>query len=176
MQAAYWTGRVVERRANRDCWIVGVTSGTESDPTPSSGTALLESRPPRASGAARLREDGVVAFGNARPSGTVCFLFTDIEGSTRLWEQHPDEMAVAVERHDEVLREVIESRGGYVFTTAGDAFAAAFARVGDGLAAASSAQAMLGGEDWPEAVEIRVRMGVHVGGAQERDGDYFGRC
>ncbi|MGI9613822.1 MAG: adenylate/guanylate cyclase domain-containing protein, partial [Acidimicrobiales bacterium] len=60
------------------------------------------------------------------PSGTVTFLFTDIEGSTRLWEEHPDVMALAVERHDAIVREEIERRHGHVFTTAGDSFAASF--------------------------------------------------
>lgn len=60
----------------------------------------------------------------APPSGTVTYLFTDVEGSTRLWESHPTEMQTALERHDEILRSVIEGSGGYVFSTAGDAFAA----------------------------------------------------
>ena len=58
-----------------------------------------------------------------RPTGTVTFLFTDIEGSTRLWEEHPAEMRVALERHDEIVRSAVESNDGYVFSTAGDAFA-----------------------------------------------------
>jgi class 3 adenylate cyclase len=63
------------------------------------------------------------------PSGTVTFLFTDIEGSTRLWEERPDEMRAALARHDEILRATIEGNGGYVFATGGDGFAAAFARL-----------------------------------------------
>lgn len=75
-----------------------------------------------------------------RPSGSVTFLFTDVEGSTRLWEEHPTEMQVALERHDAILRTAIEGHGGYVFSTAGDAFAAAFARAGDAIEAAIDAR------------------------------------
>ncbi len=110
----------------------------------------------------------------ALPSGTVTFLFTDVEGSTVLWEEQPDEMRLALERHDEILRSVIEGNGGYVFSTAGDSFAASFARAGDALTAAVVAQEALGAQVWPTAVPIQVRMGLHSGEAQERDGDYFG--
>ncbi len=109
-----------------------------------------------------------------RPTGTVTFLFTDIEGSTRRWEEHRVGMQVALEQHDVILRSAIESNGGYVFSTAGDAFAAAFTRAGDALEAAQNAQKALADASWPEGAEIRVRMGVHTGEAQERDGDYFG--
>ncbi len=108
------------------------------------------------------------------PSGTVTYLFTDVEGSTRLWELFPTEMQAALERHDEILRSVIEDSGGYVFSTAGDAFAAAFARAGDAFAAAGDAQRLLQAESWPGPTPLRVRMGIHTGEAQERDGDYFG--
>jgi len=109
-----------------------------------------------------------------RPTGTVTFLFTDVEGSTRLWEQYPTEMEPALERHDEILRSTFVSHGGYVFSTAGDAFAAAFGRAGDAVAAAVAAQRALGSEPWPAGTTIRARMGLHTGEAQERDGDYFG--
>lgn len=104
----------------------------------------------------------------------VAFLFTDVEGSTHLWERHPADMAVAIKRHDEIVRSAIEQHGGYVFSTAGDAFAAAFSLVSDALDAAMRAQAQLAQVDWPGAAVVRVRMGIHVGGAAERDGDYFG--
>ena len=108
------------------------------------------------------------------PSGTVTFLFTDIEGSTSLSEVSPDAMRVALERHDSILRSVIDDHGGSVFSTGGDGFAVAFARAGDGLAAARSAQEALAAERWPVGAEIRVRMGLHTGEVDERDGDYFG--
>ena len=109
-----------------------------------------------------------------RPTGTVTFLFTDVEGSTRLWEAHPLEMQVALERHDEILRSAIESNGGYVFSTAGDAFAAAFARAADAVAASVAAQRLLRVEEWTDPVPLRVRIGLHTGEAQERDHNYFG--
>ena len=74
------------------------------------------------------------------PSGTVTFLFTDIEGSTRLWEQHPDAMHEALARHDAHLRAAIESHGGIVFKTVGDQFCAVFSMASDALAAALAAQ------------------------------------
>ena len=103
------------------------------------------------------------------PSGTVTFLFTDVEGSTRLWEERPDEMRSALAEHDGIVRGAIEAHGGYVFATGGDGFAAAFSRAADGVDAAVKAQAGLA--DHPL---IRVRMGLHTGEVQERDGDYFG--
>ena len=83
-------------------------------------------------------------------------------------------MRGALERHDEILRSVIEAHGGYVFSTAGDAFAAAFGRADDAIGAAGQIQERLSGELWPDGVQLRVRVGVHTGEAQERGGDYFG--
>jgi predicted ATPase/class 3 adenylate cyclase len=108
------------------------------------------------------------------PSGTVTFLFTDIEGSTRLWECAPEAMRAAMARHDSIVRSTIEEHGGYVFATGGDGFAAAFARAGDALQAALQAQLALAVEGWPAAARVRVRMGVHTGEVEERGGDYFG--
>ena len=101
-------------------------------------------------------------------------MFTDIEGSTRLWEQHPEAMGVALRRHDELLRSAIESSSGYVFKTVGDAFCAAFAAAQDALEAAARAQAALQAEPWPEEAGLAVRMALHTGQCEERDGDYFG--
>ena len=120
------------------------------------------------------REDEWVIVQSAQPSGTVTFLFTDVEGSTRLWEQRREAMRVALERHDEIVRSAIEFRGGYVFSTAGDAFSAAFATPGEAVAAAVDAQRALQAEPWPDGAGIQVRMGIHVGVADQRDGDYFG--
>ena len=108
------------------------------------------------------------------PSGTVTFLFTDIEGSTQLWQTAPEAMPMALERHDAVVRSAVQRHGGYVFSTGGDGFAVAFARAGDAIAAAVEAQAGLTAEPWPESASISVRMGLHTGEVVERDGDYFG--
>ena len=108
------------------------------------------------------------------PAGTVTFLFSDIEGSTRLWESSPDRMRESLARHDAIVRSAMEETGGYVFATGGDGFAVAFSRVGPALAAATMAQERLAAEPWPQATVIRVRMGLHTGEAAERGGDYFG--
>ena len=107
------------------------------------------------------------------PSGALTFLFTDIEGSTRLWEEHPEGMRAALARHDDIVRRAIEDQGGYVFATGGDGFAAAFQRAGDALLVALEAQRDLAAEDWGD-VSVLVRMGLHTGESEERDGDYFG--
>jgi predicted ATPase len=104
----------------------------------------------------------------------VTFLFTDIEGSTRLWETAPDAMRTALASHEAIVRDAIAAHGGYVFATGGDGFAAAFARAGEGVAAAVEAQAGLAAEKWPDGAAIRVRMGLHTGEVVERGGDYFG--
>lgn len=108
------------------------------------------------------------------PSGTVTLLFTDIEGSTRAWDAHPAEMAVALGRHDRLLRAVIESWDGFVFKTVGDAFCVAFTDAAQAVAAAVEVQRAARTERWPEVTPIRVRMAVHSGACEERDGDYFG--
>ena len=82
------------------------------------------------------------------PTGTVTFLFTDIEGSTKMWEQNPPAMQAALARHDEILRDAIEEKEGYVFKTVGDAFCAAFPTALDALEAALSAQRSLSAEEW----------------------------
>ncbi len=110
----------------------------------------------------------------AIPSGTVTFLFTDIEGSTRLWESQPEQMALALRRHDGILRNAIESAGGYVFKTVGDAFCASFWTAPSAVQAALLGQQAMGAQDWPTSRPIRVRMGLHTGTCEERDGDYFG--
>ena len=108
------------------------------------------------------------------PTGTVTFLFTDIEGSTRLWDAHPREMAEAIEIHDRLVRQSVETHGGHVFSTAGDSFTTAFHRPAEALAAAMDAQLALSAQEWPGDLSLRVRMALHSGVAAERDGDYFG--
>jgi predicted ATPase/class 3 adenylate cyclase len=110
----------------------------------------------------------------AAPSGTVTFLFTDIEGSTAAWDRHPAEMERALARHDAILRDAIAAAAGYVFSTGGDGLAAAFSSAAEAVGAAVEAQRALGVEPWPEPLAIKVRMGLHTGATVERDGDYFG--
>ncbi|MDQ6932201.1 MAG: adenylate/guanylate cyclase domain-containing protein [Candidatus Eremiobacteraeota bacterium] len=110
----------------------------------------------------------------AAPSGTVAFLFTDIEGSTQRWHDHRDAMEAAVRRHDFLMANSITSHGGYIFKTIGDAFCAAFPTVPQAVDAALSAQRRIKAEDWSAMGGLRIRMAVHAGHADERNGDYFG--
>jgi len=105
--------------------------------------------------------------------GIVTFLFTDIESSTRLWEQQPEAMAAALSNHDRLLQELITEYGGQVFKTVGDAFYAAFALPSEAISAALAIQRAILDENWGETV-IKIRIVVHTGSAEERDGDYFG--
>ena len=105
---------------------------------------------------------------------TIAFLFTEVEGSARLWEKSPAAMRAALVRHDAILRRAVEDAGGSVFKTVGDSFYAAFPSAGSAVEAALAAQRTFGAEAW-EGVEIRVRMAVHAGAVESRDGDYFGR-
>ena len=107
----------------------------------------------------------------ARPGGTVTFLFTDIEDSTRRWDDDPSEMADALRVHDAILRAAIERHDGYVFSTGGDGFCVAFSTAADAAAVAVEAQEELRDES---AVDFSVRMGLHTGEAIERDRNYFG--
>jgi predicted ATPase/class 3 adenylate cyclase len=101
-------------------------------------------------------------------------LFTDIEGSTKLWEHDAQAMQAALARHDEILRDAIEERGGYVFKTIGDAFCAAFPTAPEALEAALESQRGLVSSEGEQIGPLRVRMALHTGAAEERDGDYFG--
>ena len=110
------------------------------------------------------------------PTGTITFLFSDIEGSSRKWEQQPDAMRVALAAHDRILREAFEARGGYVFKTVGDAFCVAFDTAQDALTAALESQRALHAASWEGIGEMKVRMALHTGAAEHRDGDYFGQA
>lgn len=112
---------------------------------------------------------------NNLPSGTVTFLFTDIEGSTKLWQEQPESMAISHAQHDAILRAAIESNHGYIFQIVGDSFSAAFHDAMDGLNAVVSAQRALHTEAWGETGMIKVRMGLHTGAAEILpDGNYDG--
>jgi class 3 adenylate cyclase/DNA-binding SARP family transcriptional activator len=138
-------------------------------------------------GSVRSRAPCTVSPEPAFPSGTLTFLFTDIEGSTRLWDQQPDAMRPVLAHHDSLLRQIIEGRGGHVFKTVGDQFCAAFATAPEALTAALAAQRALQTEPWPLPSPcrggagggvgigpLRVRMALHTGAAEARDEDYFG--
>ena len=103
------------------------------------------------------------------PTGTVTFLFTDVEGSTRLWEERPEAMSGDLAQHDDQLRDTIEANGGYVVKGTGDGFHAAFADAGAAVSAAVAAQRIV-----TETTSLQVRMGLHTGVADFRDGDYYG--
>ncbi|HSM43872.1 MAG TPA: adenylate/guanylate cyclase domain-containing protein [Acidimicrobiia bacterium] len=107
------------------------------------------------------------------PTGNASFMFTDVEGSTRLWQVHPEGMKASLEQHDQIMRSAIAAHNGHVFSTAGDAFAVAFHHPDDAVRAALQVQRALAEADW-EGPAIAVRMGIHTGQANERDGDYFG--
>jgi class 3 adenylate cyclase len=109
----------------------------------------------------------------ALPSGTVTFLFSGIEDSARLWEQFPSRMEMALLNHDCRLRQAIASHGGYLFRMTGDSCYAAFSNAREALAAALEAQVIIANANW-SSLPIRVRIGLHTGFTEERDGDYFG--
>src|SRR5262245_28360662 len=102
----------------------------------------------------------------ALPTGTVSFLFTDLEGQTTLWEVHPEPMRAAVARHDALLREAVLAHGGHVVKATGDGLHAAFARAPDALAAALEAQRALAAAAWDLPEPLRARMGLHTGAAE----------
>jgi predicted ATPase/class 3 adenylate cyclase len=117
---------------------------------------------------------GAISIGAELPAGTVTFLLTDIEGSTRLWESVPEAMEVALERHNRVLAEVIGGHGGVVVISRGegDSVFAVFSSAVAAVEAAGACQLGLAGEAWPAGASLRVRMGLHTGEAHVQDGDY----
>jgi len=103
------------------------------------------------------------------------FLFTDLENSTHLWEQFPQVMRPALARHDALLRAAVEHHHGKIVKTTGDGLHAVFESPSDGVAAALAGQQTLIAEPWPtETSPLRVRMDLHTGESQEREGDYYG--
>ncbi len=109
-----------------------------------------------------------------RPSGTVTFLFTDIVGSTRAWESHPQEMRAVLAEHERILRVAFDRHGGYVFATGGDSFSVAFIAPDQAVQAALEGQGALNEGPFEAVGGLAVRMAIHTGLAEERDGDYFG--
>lgn len=108
------------------------------------------------------------------PAGTVTFLFTDVEGSTRLLERHPEAYAAAIVRHYAILRDAVEAHGGCVFETVGDAVYAAFPAATDAVAAALHGQHELQASDWGALGALKVRMGLHTGEIERQGEHYFG--
>ena len=113
-------------------------------------------------------------MGDVPADASLTYLFSDVEGSTRLWERHPEAMQGALARHDAILRAAVEGCGGTVVKTTGDGLMAVFGFAPDAITASLTAQEGLRDEPWGEAGPLRVRMGTHVGEAQTRGGDYYG--
>ena len=108
------------------------------------------------------------------PGGTVTFLFTDVEGSTRLLQELGDTYAQVVDDHRRIMRERMGEHGGTEIDTQGDAFFFSFARAKDAAAAAVDAQRALAAHEWPEGAAVRVRMGLHTGEPQVGEHGYLG--
>ncbi len=110
------------------------------------------------------------------PTGTVTFLFTDVEGSTRLWESHPEAMRLSLEQHDRLAQELIPGNGGHVVMARGegDSLFCVFESASQAVRAALDLQIALTRHAWPENARLSVRMALHTGEAQFRDDDYYG--
>src|SRR5579859_1007382 len=109
-----------------------------------------------------------------QPTGTVTFLFTEVEGSAQLWEQQPAATQAALDRHHLILRTAIAQQAGSIFKTLNEGVCAAFPTAPDALAAALAAQRELAAESWALAAPLQVRMALHTGTVEERAGDYLG--
>jgi predicted ATPase/class 3 adenylate cyclase len=124
---------------------------------------------------ADLLSPGAWGYGMAElPTGTVTFLFSDVVGSTRLWEEHAEAMKEALTRHDVLLRDAVEAHGGRVVKTTGDGLHAVFETAHAAAVAAMVAQRALIGQRWGATGPLRVRIGLHTGEAEPRAGDYYG--
>jgi len=109
----------------------------------------------------------------SKPSGFVTFLFTDIEGSSKLSQQFPDTIQITLEKHHSIIQKAVDAANGFTFRTVGDAFCCAFQNAYDAVAAAVSAQMILSKEEWNGA-DVKVRMGIHGGEAEWNGTDYMG--
>lgn len=110
------------------------------------------------------------------PAGTLTFLLSDVEGSTRLWEEHPEEMRAAMARHDALIDAGVTQNHGALIRPRGegDSRFAVFQRPTEAVAAASTIQRFFSAEAWPFPAPLRIRVALHTGEAQLRDGDYYG--
>src|SRR5919206_3509097 len=104
-----------------------------------------------------------MSSGAELPTGTVTFLFTDVEGSTRLLRELRDDYATALADHQRIIRAALEAHGGWEIDTQGDSFFAAFRRAKDAVGAALEMQRDLAAHEWPQGAQLRVRMGIHTG-------------
>src|SRR5947209_19608162 len=113
---------------------------------------------------------------SALPTGTLTFLFTDVEGSTRLWEEHPEGMRAALIRHDAIIEMLVARHCGVVVRPRGegDSRFLVFAQASDAVTAACAIQLALHAESWPLPQRLRVRLALHTGETDLRDGDYYG--
>ena len=111
-----------------------------------------------------------------RPIGVITYMFTDVEGSTPLWQKYPNDMRTVMARHDSLLISTVEANGGTVVRPRGegDSIFAVFLRATDGVGAACAAQQLLSRESWPEGIAINVRMALHTGESELREHDYYG--
>jgi class 3 adenylate cyclase len=129
--------------------------------------------------AGAVRDAGEMPDNGTRrlPTGTVTFLFTDVEGSTRLWERQPEAMRRALMEHDTIVEAQVAQHGGVVIRPRGegDSRFVVFARATSAVAAAASIQQALHAVSWPTGEPLRVRMALHTGEADLRQGDYYGR-
>src|SRR5262245_43517604 len=112
----------------------------------------------------------------ALPTGMITFLLTDVEGSTRLWEQHPEAMRQALVQHDTIIDILTAQHDGQVVRSRGegDSRFCVFPRATEAIAAAAGIQQALHAEAWPAPALLRVRIALHTGEADLREGDYYG--
>ena len=119
-----------------------------------------------------LAETAKISMSDYSSSGILTFLFTDLEDSTRLWEQFPQAMRPALARHDALLKQAVEAQRGSIVKTTGDGIHAVFESAADAAAAALAAQMAIQKEKWPqETGALRVRMGLHSGESWARAAD-----
>ena len=163
-----YLGKSADLTLDRLTAIANELAGRATLPPPRDSASLLGPAPAASS-------DQPPPLIDARlPSGTLTFCFSDIEGSTMLWQQHPQAMPVALARHDAILRQAITAHRGVVFKTVGDGVYAVFMSAPDALESALAVQRALQTEQWGATGPLRVRLALHTGVAEARDGDYFG--